>query len=116
MAICDASERCTDANFQVPAAGQRIVRAPQPGSVVNQPAAAPRRLVLTQSAGHQVASVPRQVIQQASRGRTVVLRGTNSGVKPVQQQQRIVVQQQGLPTRQTVSVYYGCQLITETFI
>ncbi|XP_021914496.1 RNA-binding protein 33-like isoform X2 [Zootermopsis nevadensis] len=85
-------------------AGQRIVRAPQPGNVVNQPATTPRRLVLAQSSGHQVAAVPRQVIQQPSRACTVVLRGANSGVKPVQQQQpqqRIVVQQQGVPTRQT---------------
>lgn len=81
--------------------GQRIVRAPQPGTVANQSPVMPRRLVLTQSAGHQVIPVPRQVIQQAPKGRTVVLRGANSGTKPVQQQQqRVMAQQQGAPSRQ----------------
>ncbi|PNF43287.1 hypothetical protein B7P43_G14470 [Cryptotermes secundus] len=86
--------------------GQRIVRAPQPGTVANQPPVMPRRLVLTQSAGRQVTPVPRQVMPQAPKGRTVVLRGANSGTKPVQQQQqqqqqqRVVAQQQGAPSRQ----------------
>jgi hypothetical protein len=93
-----------DCQFQVAVPGQRIVRAPQPGTVANQSPVMPRRLVLTQSAGHQVTPVPRQVMQQAPKGRTVVLRGTNSGTKPVQQQQRVVAQQQGAPSRQAVSI------------
>jgi hypothetical protein len=92
-------DRCV----QVAVPGQRIVRAPQPVTVVNQSPAMPRRLVLTQSAGHQVTPVPRQVIQQAPKGRTVVLRGANSGTRPVQPQQRVVAQQQATPSRQAVS-------------
>jgi hypothetical protein len=66
--------------------------------VVSQPQVVPpRRLVLTQSAGHQVTPLPRQVVQQAPKARTVVLRGTNSATRPVQQQQ-------GMPTRQAVSI------------
>jgi hypothetical protein len=85
--------------FQAAVMGQRIVRAPQPGTAVSQsPVVPPRRLVLTQSTGHQVTPVPRQVIQQAPKARTVVLRGTNSVTRPVEQQQ-------GIPTRQAVSMH-----------
>ncbi|XP_069690658.1 RNA-binding protein 33-like isoform X2 [Periplaneta americana] len=93
--------------MKVPAPGQRIVRAPQPGSVANQSSTAtPRRLVLSQGSG-QVTPVARQVIQQVPKGRTVVLRGANSGTKPVPQTpnqqaigaQRIVVASKAVPSQ-----------------
>ena len=91
---------------------------------MTQATAPPRRLVLAQGAGQQVAQMSRQVVQQAPKGRTVVLRGATGGSKqlPQQQQQqqpqqaqqsvggqRIVVasktvQQPGAANRQPVSV------------
>ncbi|KAJ9573962.1 hypothetical protein L9F63_008652, partial [Diploptera punctata] len=82
---------------EVPVPGQRIVRAPQPGvTAVAQSAGPPRRLVLAQGAGHPVAQMPRQVVQQAPapKGRTVVLRGATGGSKPSPQQQPQQPQQQ----------------------